>query len=126
MRGLRVLLSKVVTTIYVYPGLVINMAYNDTAVIIPLLAAGYLLAIYLLLMLAQRTIKGSRYTTNSLRDAYANYGATEQGRQKEKVEHSKVLAHQVDSPALIFAKSGQSAKATLTSTLTTSLPPKVK
>jgi hypothetical protein len=33
------------------------MAYADMPVIIPLLAAGYLLTIYLLLILAQRTVK---------------------------------------------------------------------
>jgi hypothetical protein len=42
------------------------MTYGNMPVIIPLLAAGYLLAIYLLLMLAQRTTKGSRPAPRSV------------------------------------------------------------
>lgn len=47
------------------------MVYNDMPIIIPLLATGYLLTIYLLLMLAQWTMKSSRYAANSMNDAYA-------------------------------------------------------
>jgi hypothetical protein len=46
------------------------MIYMNMPVIIPVLAAGYLLTIYLLLTLAQRTIKNSRYVDSSLTDAY--------------------------------------------------------
>ena len=60
--------------------------YNDMPVIIPLLATGYLLTIYLLLMLAQRTIKSSGYVANSFTDAYASYIPTEQASQKDEVE----------------------------------------
>lgn len=62
------------------------MMYNDMPVIIPLLATGYLLTIYILLMLAQRTIKSSRYVANSLTDAYASYMPTEQAYKKDEVE----------------------------------------
>jgi hypothetical protein len=37
-----------------------TMTYTDMPLIIPLLATGYLLTIYLLLSLAQRTAKGGR------------------------------------------------------------------
>lgn len=62
------------------------MIYMDMPVIIPLLATGYLLAIYLLLTLAQRTIKNSRYVDNSLTDAYAPFVSTEQTPQTDEVE----------------------------------------
>jgi hypothetical protein len=62
------------------------MVYNDMPVIIPLLATGYLLTIYLLLMLAQWTMKNSRYAGNSLSDAYASYLPTEEASQKDQVE----------------------------------------
>lgn len=62
------------------------MVYNDMPVIIPLLATGYLLTIYLLLMLAQWTMKSSRYAANSLSDAYAPYLPTEEASQKDQVE----------------------------------------
>lgn len=61
------------------------MVYNDMPVIIPLLATGYLLTIYLLLMLAQWTMKSSRYVANSLSDAYAPY-LPEDVPQKDHVE----------------------------------------
>jgi hypothetical protein len=61
------------------------MVYNDMPVIIPLLATGYLLTIYLLLMLAQWTMKSSRYVGNSLSDAYAPY-LPEDVPQKDDVE----------------------------------------
>lgn len=62
------------------------MIYIDMPVIIPVLATGYLLTIYLLLTLAQRTIKNSRYVDNSLTDAYAPYVSTEQIPQTDDVE----------------------------------------
>ena len=62
------------------------MTYNDMPVIIPLLATGYLLTIYLLLILAQRTIKSSRYVADSLTDAYASYVPTEQAPHTDDVE----------------------------------------
>lgn len=62
------------------------MAYNDMPVIIPLLATGYLLTIYLLLILAQRTTKNSRYAANSLAETYTRYLSTEDVPQIDKVE----------------------------------------
>lgn len=62
------------------------MSYTGMPVIIPLLATGYLLTIYLLLMLAERTTKSSRYVANSLTDAYASYVATDPVAKKEEVE----------------------------------------
>lgn len=62
------------------------MTYNDMPVIIPLLATGYLLTIYLLLILAQRTIKSSHYVADSLTDAYASYVPTEQAPHSADVE----------------------------------------
>lgn len=62
------------------------MIYMDMPVIIPLLATGYLLTIYLLLTLAQRTIKNSRYVDNSLTDAYAPFVSTEQNPETDEVE----------------------------------------
>lgn len=47
------------------------MVYTDMPIIIPLLATGYLFTIYLLLMLAEWTMKSSRYVANSMSDAYA-------------------------------------------------------
>ncbi|HBB31817.1 MAG TPA: hypothetical protein DDZ80_12930 [Cyanobacteria bacterium UBA8803] len=55
--------------IYIFLPWVHPMIYNDMPVIIPVLATVYLLAIYLLLIVAQRTIKSSRYLANSLTDA---------------------------------------------------------
>lgn len=62
------------------------MICMDMPVIIPILATGYLLAIYLLLMLAQRTINHSQYVGNSLKDASTSCGLTEQLSQIEEVE----------------------------------------
>ncbi len=62
------------------------MVYNDMPIIIPLLATGYLLTIYLLLVLAQWTMKSSRYAANSMSDAYAPYLPTQEARQKNEVE----------------------------------------
>ena len=57
------------------------MIYMTMPVIIPVLAAGYLLTIYLLLTLAQRTIKNSRYLGSALTDAYAPYVSTKETPQ---------------------------------------------
>jgi hypothetical protein len=63
------------------------MVYNDMPVIIPLLATGYLLTIYLLLILAQRTTKNSRYAANSLSETYTRYlSTTENSPQLDKNE----------------------------------------
>jgi hypothetical protein len=53
----------------------------DMPVIIPVLATGYLLTIYLLLMLAQRTIKNSQYINNSLADTYGGSIPTDHNSQ---------------------------------------------
>lgn len=76
------------TCIEILPSLrlVLAMIYSDMPVIIPLLATGYLLTIYLLLTLAQRTLKSSSYIANSLTDAYAPYLSTEQASQIDEVE----------------------------------------
>jgi hypothetical protein len=60
------------------------MIYMNMPVIIPVLAAGYLLTIYLLLTLAQRTIKNSRYVDSSLTDAYVPYVSTNDATQAEE------------------------------------------
>lgn len=65
------------------------MTYFGMPVIIPFLAAGYLLAIYLLLMLAQRMFKSSRYASNPLTDVYVAYSSTEQASQLDEVESSQ-------------------------------------
>lgn len=62
------------------------MINNDMPIIIPLLATGYLLTIYLLLMLAQWTMKSSRYVANSMNDAYAPYLPTEDTASKNDVK----------------------------------------
>jgi hypothetical protein len=62
------------------------MVYQDMPIIIPLLATGYLLTIYLLLMLAQWTMKNSRYAANSISDAYTPTAATEKTVQQNEVE----------------------------------------
>lgn len=76
------------------------MAYNDMPVIIPLLATGYLLTIYLLLILAQWTMKSSRYAANSLSDAYAPYLSTEDASQKDEVERWSLRNITVIAPSL--------------------------
>lgn len=48
-----------------------TMIYTDMPLIIPVLATVYLVAIYLLLMVAQRTKKSSHYLANSFSDIYA-------------------------------------------------------
>ena len=62
------------------------MIYMDMPVIIPVLATGYLLTIYLLLILAQRTIKNSRYVGNSATDNYTSYLPTEQAHPTDESE----------------------------------------
>lgn len=62
------------------------MAYNDMPVIIPLLATGYLLTIYLLLILAQRTTKNSQYAANSVTETYTDYLPQKDISQVDKVE----------------------------------------
>lgn len=72
-----------------HPPFVHPMIYTDMPVIIPVLAMVYLLTIYLLLILAQRTTKSSRYLANSLSDAYSPYVSTESPPQENKVESSQ-------------------------------------
>ncbi|HEY9649662.1 MAG TPA: hypothetical protein V6C95_03295, partial [Coleofasciculaceae cyanobacterium] len=62
------------------------MIYNDMPVIIPLLATGYLLTIYLLLTLAQRTLKSSGYAAHSMTDSYASYGPIESSVSTDEVK----------------------------------------
>ncbi len=62
------------------------MICMDMPVIIPVLATGYLLTIYLLLILAQRTINNSQYIGNSLKDSYAPYLPSEPAPQTDEVE----------------------------------------
>lgn len=62
------------------------MNYNDMPVIIPVLATGYLLTIYLLLILAQRAKKTSECVANSFTDAYAPYGTTEAAPHTDEIE----------------------------------------
>lgn len=62
------------------------MVYNDMPIIIPLLATGYLLTIYLLLMLAQWTMKSSRYVANSMSDAYASSLPSQEELPKQESE----------------------------------------
>ncbi len=86
------LLEKFILTLKPRPGLVHTMTYNDMPVIIPLLATGYLLTIYLLLILAQRTLKSSRYVADSVSDTYASYVPTEPAPYTDKVEQrSRIL-----------------------------------
>jgi hypothetical protein len=62
------------------------MIYMDMPVIIPVLATCYLVTIYLLLTLAQRTIKNSRYVDNSLTDAYAHASTEPAPQTNDEVE----------------------------------------
>jgi hypothetical protein len=84
------------------------MFNTDMPVIIPLLATGYLLTIYLLLMLAQRTTKGSRYVANSAVDAYAPYVATEQSSKTDEVERWSL--HTSQGASLAYFPKGKSLK----------------
>lgn len=70
------------------------MIYNDMPVIIPLLATGYLLAIYLLLMVAQRTIKNSQYIANSVTEAYTHL-STEQTSQSQVDESDRAQSQKL-------------------------------
>ncbi|MCP2728949.1 hypothetical protein [Limnofasciculus baicalensis] len=49
------------------------MTYNDMPVIIPVLATAYLLTVYVLLILAERTVKSSRYIANSATEGGGHY-----------------------------------------------------
>ncbi len=62
------------------------MICMDMPVIIPILATGYLLTIYLLLTLAERVIKNPPYIDRSLTDAYAHYTTSEQPPQIDELE----------------------------------------
>lgn len=62
------------------------MNYTTMPVIIPVMAAGYLLTIYLLLTLAQRTIKNSPYVNSSLTDTYTLHGSSNETPQTEEGE----------------------------------------
>lgn len=83
------------------------MICMDMPVIIPILATGYLLAIYLLLMLAQRTIKNSQYVGNSLKDAPTFCGPSEQLSQIDEIEQwslgvagaASLAPHELSPPA---------------------------
>ncbi|NEO29381.1 MAG: hypothetical protein F6K36_02795 [Symploca sp. SIO3C6] len=97
------------------------MVYQDTAVIIPLLATAYLLAIYLLLMVAQRMIKGSRYATSSFRDAYANYGTTEQVGSNDEVDKPHKLTSGLNSFPIAFTEPDQQTHAQVASSTTSKL-----
>lgn len=76
------------------------MAYNNMPVIIPLLATGYLLTIYLLLTLAQWTMKSSHYAANSLSDAYAPYLSTEANPQKDDVDRWSLRNLSILAPSM--------------------------
>ena len=80
------------------------MIYNDMPVIIPLLATGYLLTVYLLLMLAQRTTKSSRYVANSFTDAYAPYVQTEHAPQTDEIDRWSLRP--LRSGSLAYSTSG--------------------
>ncbi len=96
------------------------MSYTTMPVIIPLLATGYLLTVYLLLMLAQRSVKSSGYTPNSFTDAYA-HAPTDQPSQADKVER---WALRVSQAAPGLAKQEATASQELSSTA--SSPQKVQ
>lgn len=91
------------------------MSYTTMPVIIPLLATGYLLTVYLLLMLAQRTVKSSGYAPNpnSFTDAYA-HAPTDQPSQADKVERWALRVSQ--AAPLGLAKQEATASQELSST----------
>lgn len=69
--------------------------------IIPVLATVYLVAIYLLLMVAQRTKKSSQYLANSLTDVYATSAGLSPNATsaKDEVEQSPTsTVQEVSSP----------------------------
>lgn len=90
------------------------MIYISMPVIIPVLAAGYLLTIYLLLILAQRTIKTSPYVDSSLKDAYTPYVSKCETPQTNEGEGWSL---QVSGAASVSSEELSSSVAT---------PPKVK
>ena len=69
-----------------------TMIYTDMPLIIPVLATIYLVAIYLLLMVAQRTKKGSQYLANPLTEVYTtSVGLTPNPTSpRDEVEQSSV------------------------------------
>lgn len=104
------LLEKPASDNHLYPRLVITpMIQNHTALIIPLLATGYLLGIYLLLTFAERTIKSPHYLATSWRETYTNYLPTEQARQRDSLRDwvigSSGLASQGEQSNLIAEES---------------------
>ena len=70
------------------------MIYNDLALIIPLLAAVYVLVIYLLLMLAERTTKNSGYLTSSFSDTYLPYLPKESNEKEYNIDEVESSPHQ--------------------------------
>ena len=64
------------------------MTYNDMPVIIPVLATAYLLTVYVLLILAERTAKSSRYIANSVTSHVIPYTATDSTLQSNEVDSS--------------------------------------
>lgn len=51
----------------------IIMIYHDMPVIIPVLATAYLLTVYVLLILAEKTARSSRYIANSATEGGRHY-----------------------------------------------------
>ncbi|MCA1992839.1 MAG: hypothetical protein LDL41_12515 [Coleofasciculus sp. S288] len=86
------------------------MIYNDMPVIIPLLATGYLLTIYLLLILAQRTTKSSRYAADSFTDTYIPYLQTKTLPKPDELERWSLI----EAPERRSANSSKAATLTLT------------
>lgn len=62
------------------------MNYNDMPVIIPILATGYLLIVYILLILAQWTAKNARYLANSATASVITYGARDSTLQSNDID----------------------------------------
>ena len=62
------------------------MICMDMPLIIPVLATGYLVTIYLLLTLAQRAIKNSRYVDNSLTDSYAHISTEQTPQMNDEID----------------------------------------
>lgn len=87
------------------------MVYKDMPIIIPLLATGYLFTVYLLLMLAQWTMKKSRYAANSMSDAYAHSASEDALKQKQAQRWS----FQVTDTVLLTTSERQQEKANVVS-----------
>jgi hypothetical protein len=126
------------------------MNYNDMPVIIPVLATGYLLTIYLLLILAERATKTSRYVADSFTDAYIPYaaatksaprtdeierwsfrvsGATSLGlglAQRDEVASNELPPELCPTEVRGLANTSSSGAASLSLTLTPSPPQKVQ